>query len=107
MTLLEKILFLQKAMNLDDHEFSTRFHIKVGNFRKFKIGKISLQKNSIQEICLEFNLDFDDFMDDSSTLDKEAKANEHICKLVPKVIKGETILEDFAREDNSRYEEKD
>ena len=60
-------------------------------------------------MCDELGLDINDFLSESSTLSKELlKDGEHLCaKTKGTLYKESMILEDFPREDNSRYEEKD
>lgn len=109
MKLLDKILFLQKAMNLKDHEFLARFKIKSNAFKKWKAGIGQPEKQDVLLICKEFNLDIEDFISDSSSMSYiDMKEGEHPCKLASFEDKRtDVIYEDFAREDNSRYEEKD
>ncbi len=106
MILIEKILFLQNSVNLKDREFLKRYKIKSSLFNKWKSNSVIPLKKDILYLCKEFNLDVDDFMDDNSTL-KFPLPNEHYCKPIKKCITEDTVLEDFPREDNSRYEEKD
>ena len=109
MTVLEKVLFLQKSYNLNDRAFCSRFRIKYGLLKKWKDGSVKPESKYLFFLCCELELDINDFMSDDSTLSKEGmKNNEHLCKVHKKnqPIESE-ILEDFPREDNSRYEEKD
>lgn len=109
MTVLEKVLFLQKSYNLSDRSFCSRFRIKYGILKKWKDKVIEPESKYLFYLCCELELDINDFMSNESTLSKEnIKEGEHICKIHKKnkTITSE-ILEDFPREDNSRYEEKD
>lgn len=109
MTVLEKVLFLQKSYNLNDRSFCSRFRIKYGILKKWKDKVLEPESKYLFYMCCELELDADDFMSSSSTLSKELmKDGEHICKTHKKEKKvNSEILEDFPREDNSRYEEKD
>ena len=70
-------------------------------------GLLAPTEGDIKWVCNYFNLDATDFLDDSSTLSKKVEKGEHPCKTKPVEEKPNTVYEDFAREDNSRYEEKD
>lgn len=109
MTALEKVLFLQKSYNLNDRAFCSRFRIKYGMLKKWKDGLIQPESKYLFYLCCEVELDVNDFMSNKSTLSKEnMKEGEHVCAShkKDKIIDSE-VLEDFPREDNSRYEEKD
>jgi len=107
MVFLEKIAFLENKLHFNDGAFCARYKIKLGLLKKWKSGQASPTAKDIRFICKDFNLDATDFLDDSSTLSKDIKENEHPCATKPKVEKPNEIYEDFVREDNSRYEEKD
>lgn len=109
MTVLEKVIFLQKSYNLNDRSFCSRFRIKYGLLKKWKNKSLEPEAKYLFYLCCELELDINDFMSNDSTLSKEnMKENEHICKAHKKAKQVDSeILEDFPREDNSRYEEKD
>ena len=107
MVFLEKVAFLQDSLHLNDYAFCTRYRIKISYLKKWKKGLLKPTEADIKWLCNSFNLDVTDFLDDSSTLSKKVKDGEHPCKVKPVEEKPNTIYEDFAREDNSRYEEKD
>ncbi len=75
--------------------------------KKLMDGRFQPQLRNVVEICKEFKLDPNDFLDNTSTIAKEVKEGEHPCKFVKPADRDQVIYEDFAREDNSRYEEKD
>ena len=106
MTVIDKINFLQGCLNLDDKKFAKRYNIKPAILMKWKSGEIKPSSSEISSICKEFNLDPVDFIDEKSTL-KEPKDGEHIINVLPKEDRNNVIYEDYSREDNSRYEEKD
>ena len=107
MNFQEKVAFIQKYLHLSDGAFCTRYKIKLGLLKKLKSGQIKPTSKDVKTICKEFNLDVNDFLDDSSTLSKVVKSSEHPCAVKPIAEKPNTIYEDYAIEDNSRYEEKD
>jgi len=107
MVFLEKVAFIQNSLHLNDYAFCTRFRIKISNLKKWRKGLLAPTTNDVQWVCNYFNLDATDFLDDSSTLSKKVEEGEHPCKIKPVVEKPNTIYEEYAREDNSRYEEKD
>ena len=103
----EKIAFIENKLHFNDYSFCTRFRIKISVLKKWRRGQLVPTIQDIKWICNYFNLDATDFLDDTSTLAKEIKEGEHPCAEKPIVEKENTIYEDYAREDNSRYEEKD
>ena len=106
---IEKVLFLQKSYNLNDRSFCSRFRIKYGLFKRWKDGSVEPESKHLFYLCCELELDVNDFMSNTSTLSKEnMKENEHLCAVHKKNKNIDSeVLEDFPREDNSRYEEKD
>jgi len=107
MKFLEKIAFIQNSLHLTDGAFCARYKVKLGLLKKWRSGQLSPTPKDVKTICKEFNLDVTDFLDDSSTLSKVVKSGEHPCATKPVEEKPNTIYEDYVREDNSRYEEKD
>jgi len=107
MILIDKLIYLQKRLNLSDKEFASRYKIKQKVLKQWKEGILVPTKLELEPICLEFNLLIDDFMNDNSTLDNTVKDGEHPCCLNPKEDRSDVIYEDYYREENSRYEEKD
>jgi len=103
----EKVAFIQNSLQLTDGNFCSRYKIKMGLFKKLKSGQITPTPKNVKFICKEFNLDVADFLDDSSTLAKTINDGEHPCSLKQTEEKKNVIYEDYVREDNSRYEEKD
>ena len=103
----EKIAFIEKKLNFNDYTFCTRFRIKISYLKKWRKGLLQPTTNDVKWLCNYFNLDANDFLDNSSSLAKNIKDGEHPCATMPVTEKGNCIYEDFAREDNSRYEEKD
>ena len=107
MKFLEKIAFIENKLHLNDYAFCTRFRIKISVLKKWKRGQLEPTFDDIKWVCNYFNLDAKDFLDDQSTLSKEVKDGEHPCATPPHIEKKNEIYEDYAREDNPRYEEKD
>jgi hypothetical protein len=107
MNFQEKVTFLQNSLHLTNGAFCARYKIKMGLFKKLKAGQVKPTNKDVKTICKEFNLDVTDFLNDASTLSKVVKSGEHPCMVKPVAEKPNTIYEDYTREDNSRYEEKD
>jgi len=107
MVFLEKVAFIQKSLHLNDYAFCTRFRIKISYLKKWRKGLAKPTSNDVKWVCNYFNLDVNDFLDDTSTLSKKVDEGEHPCLLKEVTEKPNTIYEDYVREDNSRYEEKD
>ena len=107
MKFLEKIAFIQKQLHLNDFAFCSRFRIKISVLKKWRKAQSTPTEKDVVWVCNYFNLDASDFLNDKSTLAKEIKDGEHPCATKPHVEKKNEIYEDYTREDNSRYEEKD
>lgn len=108
MKVLDKIIYLQKSVNLSDRKFAKRYKIKLNSFKLWKIFKRDPNKKAIAYLCESFNLDLDDFMNGNSSLLPNLEAHEHACKTIESLIEDKNLIyEDFAREENGRYEEKD
>lgn len=107
MKLADKLLFLQRSLNLSESAFASRYKIKIGLLKKWMDGSFMPSLEDIKPICEEFNLNEEDFLNEKSTLLKEIKDGEHPCKTNPIKDRSNVIYEDYVREDNSRYEEKD
>ncbi len=107
MNFLEKIAFIEENLQLNDYTFCTRFRIKISVLKKWRRQQLAPTVEDIKWVCNYFNVDANDFLNDSSTLSKKVKEGEHPCASKPVVEKENVIYEDYGREDNSRYEEKD
>ena len=107
MVFLEKISFIQNKLHLNDYAFCTRFRIKISYLKKWRKGLLKPSSEDVKWVCNHFHLDANDFLDDTSTLSEKVNKGEHPCKTKPVEEKPNTIYEDYVREDNSRYEEKD
>lgn len=107
MKFLEKVAFIEKSLHLNDYAFCTRYRIKISNLKKWRKGLLKPTAEDVCWVCNYFHLDANDFLDDNSTLSKKINEGEHPCLTKPIDEKPNTIYEDFVREDNSRYEEKD
>ena len=107
MVFLEKVSFIQSSLHLNDYAFCTRLRIKISNLKKWRKGLLKPTSQDVKWLCNHFNLDETDFLDDSSTLSEKVEKGEHPCKIKPVVEKENTVYEEYVREDNSRYEEKD
>ena len=107
MTLQEKIDFIQKRSGFADKKFAKVYGISLPVLWQIRKGLYKPDKAELAFLCAKFNLDLDDFMDDSSSIKiLEVKPNEHVCKLA-NVQEDSNIYEDFPYESNDRYEEKD
>lgn len=109
MKVLDKIIFLQKSLNLNDRNFCKRYKISLNHYKLWKLFKTEPKKKEISYLVESFSLDLEDFMNSNSTLkDDHVEAHEHMCKSGPSTIEDKNLIyEDFAREENGRYEERD
>lgn len=107
MKLFEKIDFIQKRSGFSDKKFCKVYGISYPVFWQIKQGLYQPEKSELKKLCAAFNLDLDDFMDDSSSVRiLSLKPGEHTCRLA-NVQEDSEIYEDFPYESNDRYEEKD
>lgn len=107
MTLSNKLDFIQKRSGFNDKKFCKVYGISLPLFWQIKKCLARPEKSELATLCKKFNLDLDDFMDDSSTVRViQVEPGEHICKL-DNVQEDSQIYEDFPLESNDRYEEKD
>lgn len=108
MKVLNKIIFLQNSLGLKDLDFCRRYKIKLNSFKLWKIFKKEPKLKDISYLIDSFNLDQNDFMNGNSSLSDKLEPHEHSCKSKPSTIEDKNLVyEDFAREENGRYEEKD
>lgn len=109
MTVVEKVDFLIKKLDLTEKEFSRKYRIRKNIIKKWRTGEAQPKPENVRYLCDKFGLSVEDFLDSDSSLDMHNHfANEH--KVVSKMTsskKKAAISEDYPHEDNSRYEEKD
>ena len=107
MTLSEKLDFIQKRSGFSDKKFCKVYGLSLPIFWQIKKGLAKPEKSELAFLCKKFNLDLDDFMDDSSSVRVvHLQPGEHTCRLA-NVQEDSDIYEDFPLESNDRYEEKD
>ena len=107
MTLFEKIDCIQKRSGLGDKKFSKKFGLSLPVIWQIRKGLYRPDRSELARLCAAFNLDLDDFMDDSSSIRiLNLQPGEHPCMVANKQEDCD-IYEDFPYESNDRYEEKD
>lgn len=107
MTLLEKLDFIQKRSGFGDKKFCKTYGISLPTLWQIRKGLYSPDKTEFAFLCSKFNIDLDDFMDNSSSVKVvDLKPGEHTVKL-SNIQEDSEIYEDFPWESNDRYEEKD
>lgn len=108
MKVLDKIIYLQNSMNLSDRQFCRRYKLSLNSFKLWKLFKKEPSRKAVSYLVESFGIDLDDFMNGNSTLKDTCEPHEHRCKSLANNIEDKNLIyEDFAREDNARYEEKD
>lgn len=108
MTVVEKVDYLIKKLDLNEKEFSRKYRIRKNIIKKWRSGEAKPKPENVKFLCEKFGLSVDDFLDEDSTLDMNNHfANEHRIVGKAKASKSEAASEDYPHEDNSRYEEKD
>lgn len=110
MTVIEKVDYLLKCLDLTERQFAKKYRIRKNVISKWRQGTLSPKSENVAYLCDKFGLSISDFLDESSTLDINKKyADEH--RILGKIRANEEHInsEDFPNEDNSRsrYEEKD
>ena len=109
MTVIEKVDFLIKKLDLTEKEFSRKYRIRKNIIKKWRSGEATPKAENVRYLCDKFGLSVEDFLDNDSSLDMHNYfANEHrIVKKASSMKKVNAVSEDYPQEDNSRYEEKD
>ena len=103
MTTIEKIDFIIKTTKWSKKRFTKKFYLKKDALDRWYAGE-KIEDKDVRNICKYFRLDVKDFLNDE--LNIFLKSTEKFCEfsLNDAEIKSP---EDIAREDNSRYEERD
>lgn len=101
-----KILYLQNSVNLTDFHFCRRYKINFFAFKKWKQDKKELPDDTFKFLIESFDLDYEDFSLDTSTLETPKKG-EHYWKGKRTNLNNDSLYEGFEKEDNMRYEERD
>ncbi len=108
MTVIEKVDYLIKHLDLNEKQFAKKFRIRKNVISKWRAGALSPKPENIKYLCEKFGFELNDFLDDNSTLDfKDSNKNKHVILGIKKVHNESAVSEDYPHEDNSRYEEKD
>lgn len=108
MTVIEKVDYLIKYLDLTERQFSKKFRIRKNIIQKWRKGEASPKPENVKYLCAKFDLSVSDFLDDSSSIDvKNCYANEHKCVRRYEENNDNAVSEDFPPEDNFRYEERD
>lgn len=109
MKVVEKIKCLQNSLNLKNYKFAHKYHMSYFRLIRWYKGKSVPSKNELSFLCKKFNISLDDFMNESLHMSAVKPTEEHYEEKTKNgtSLDGHVIYEDFPREDNSRYEEKD
>ena len=109
MTVVEKVDYLIKKLDLTEKEFSRKYRIRKNIIKKWRSGEAKPKPENVKFLCEKFDLSVEDFLDEDSTLDMHNYfANEHrVVSKAGNQKKNNVVSEDYPQEDNSRYEEKD
>lgn len=108
MTVVEKVDYLIKRLDLSEKQFAKKFRIRKNVISKWRQGSLSPKPENVKYLCEKFGFAINDFLDDNSTLDLEdSKNNKHVILGNVKEHSEFAVSEDYPHEDNSRYEEKD
>jgi len=108
MTVVEKVDYLIKYLDLPEWKFAKKYRIRKNVIRKWRNGEALPKPENVKYLCEKFGLSIEDFLDDNSSIDiRGCYADEH--RILGKIKKEEHngISEDYPHEDNFRYEEKD
>ena len=107
MTVLEKLEFLAKSFGLTEHKFLQKYHAHYGLMKRIRGGYQPVESD-IKKLCHILDFDIKDFLDDKSSVSDKLKEGEHFIKKASSIDYSKPLIyEDYPREDNARYEEKD
>lgn len=108
MTVIEKVDYLLKCLNLSERQFAKKYRIRKNVISKWRNNEVSPKPENVRFLCDKFGFSVEDFLNDESTLAFSHKyADEHRILGKIKVNDAQFNNEDFPNEDNPRYEEKD
>ena len=97
-----KLAYIQRKLNLDDEKFSKKFSISLEDMALIRENK-EVNEHQIETLCEKLKLDKNLFLDEDSII--YCKRSTFSTKFF---INPEDLMnEEFPREDNARYEEKD
>lgn len=107
MTVVEKIDYLIKHLDMPEKAFAKKYRIRKNIISKWRTGEALPKPENVAFLCEKFGFEINDFLDSNSSLDNHSLAsNEHIV-LGKKSQTQAGINEDYPPEDNARYEERD
>ena len=107
MTVIEKVDYLINKLHLSEIEFSIKFRIRKSAIGKWRKGIAQPKVENIAYLCKVMKFQVQDFLNDSSTLDRNhIKEGEHMI-LALQDNNVNACDEDFPKENNMRYEERD
>ncbi len=103
MLTIEKIDFIIKTLKWSDKRFSRKFYLRKDDLNKWREKKTTPMEKDVKNICKYFHLDTKQFLDDNRII--FLKNTDKFCNF--SLNEDEVVSEDYPREDNSRYEEKE
>lgn len=103
MTALEKIEFILKTLKWSEKRFTKKFYLKPNSLENWRSKTTKPNENDVRNICKYFHLNVNDFLNDERII--FLKNSDKFCNF--SMDDENTVSEDYPREDNSRYEEKD
>ena len=103
MTALEKVEFIIKTLKWSEKRFTRKFYLKSDSLENWRHGNSAPNESDVKNICKYFHLNTKDFLNNDRII--FLKNADKFCNF--SMDEENTISEDFPKEDNSRYEEKD
>ena len=103
MTTIEKIDFIIKTTKWSDRRFQKKFYLKKNSLEKWRNKEVEPMENDVRNICKYFHLEIKDFLDANKII--FLKNTDKFCNF--SLNDEDVVFEDFPREDNARYEEKE
>ena len=103
MTAIEKIDFIIKTLKWSEKRFTKKFYLKKDSLEKWRSKEVSPNEADVKNICKYFHLNTQDFLNEERII--FLKNADKFCNF--SMNEEEAVPEDFPREDNFRYEEKD
>jgi len=107
MTVVQKIDYLINELRVSSKKFCKDYGIQPQLLWQWRKNLIIPTEKDILRLCTIYKLDPVDFLDPKSSISNgELKPGEHHCAVISTTVDN-GVYEDFPREDNGRYEEKD
>lgn len=111
MLVSSKILNVRLSMNLDQKRFGTHFRQSLKTIQNWENGYVIPTRKDLKNISRYTRISLDIFFDKNKSINcvdgKLIVSDDPNGENETMITNNDTILEDYPREDNARYEERD